>query len=77
VARIYWLDLFTGTTWKEFLAAGGEVSGFRERRWKTCPAGQPIIRDYPIVTGGQPLAFNQRDGCVGGYVSERTAGQCN
>jgi hypothetical protein len=33
--RNYWLDLFTGTTWKEFLDAGGEVSGFRESRWKT------------------------------------------
>jgi predicted RNA-binding protein len=35
VGRTYWLDLFTGTTWEEFLAAGGEVSGFRESRWKT------------------------------------------
>lgn len=26
--RTYWLDLFTGTTWKEFLDAGGEVSVF-------------------------------------------------
>src|SRR5687768_11163217 len=33
--RNYWLDLFTGTTWQEFLAAGGNVSGFRESRWKT------------------------------------------
>src|SRR2546429_2742256 len=31
----YWLDLFTGTTWREFLDAGAEVSGFREGRWKT------------------------------------------
>ena len=31
----YWLDLFTGTTWQEFLDAGAEVSGFRESRWKT------------------------------------------
>jgi predicted RNA-binding protein len=31
----YWLDLFTGATWQEFLDAGGEVSGFRERRWRT------------------------------------------
>ena len=31
----YWLDLFTGTTWKEFLDAGAKLSGFRERRWKT------------------------------------------
>jgi hypothetical protein len=41
VARTYWLDLFTGTTWKEFLAAGGEVSGFRERRWKTVQQMKP------------------------------------
>jgi hypothetical protein len=33
--RNYWLDLFTGTTWQEFLDAGGSVTGFRERRWKT------------------------------------------
>jgi len=31
-ARAYWLDLFTGTTWAEFLAAGGVVSGFRPNR---------------------------------------------
>ena len=33
--RNYWLDLFTGTTWREFLDAGGEVSSFRKSRWKT------------------------------------------
>lgn len=33
-SRTYWLDLFTGSTWKEFLDAGGAVSGFRESRWK-------------------------------------------
>lgn len=27
----YWLDLFTGTTWKEFRDSGATVSGFRER----------------------------------------------
>lgn len=27
----YWLDLFTGTTWKEFLEAGATVAGFRHR----------------------------------------------
>ena len=27
----YWLDLFTGKTWQEFLDAGGEVTGFRKR----------------------------------------------
>ena len=33
--RNYWLDLFTGVTWNEFKDAGGNVSGFRESRWKT------------------------------------------
>lgn len=31
----YWLDLFTGKTWQEFLDGGGMVSGFRQGRWKT------------------------------------------
>jgi hypothetical protein len=29
---VYWLDLFTGTTWEEFRKAGANVSGFRYRR---------------------------------------------
>lgn len=33
--RNYWLDLFTGATWKEFKAAGGNIAGFRKSRWKT------------------------------------------
>jgi hypothetical protein len=33
--RSYWLDLFTWTTWQEFLKAGGTVSGFRASRWGT------------------------------------------
>jgi predicted RNA-binding protein len=33
--RAYWLDLFTGVTWEEFLSAGAKVSGFRETRWST------------------------------------------
>jgi hypothetical protein len=37
----YWLDLFTGTTWKEFFDAGAKVSGFRERRWKSVQAIKP------------------------------------
>src|SRR5215208_1584502 len=40
-ARSYWLDLFTGTTWQEFLHAGATVSGFRERRWKTLQQVKP------------------------------------
>ncbi len=31
--RNYWLDLFTGTMWQEFLHAGAEVTGFGESRW--------------------------------------------
>jgi len=30
----YWLDLFTGTTWREFLEAGANISGFRENQQK-------------------------------------------
>ncbi len=37
----YWLDLFTGTTWDEFLAHGANVSGFRERRRRTAEQIQP------------------------------------
>jgi len=32
MSRTYWLDLFTGKTWEEFLKNGGQVSGFRARR---------------------------------------------
>jgi len=39
--RSYWLDLFTGSTWQEFLDARGEVSGFRERRWRTVQQLKP------------------------------------
>jgi predicted RNA-binding protein len=49
--REYWLDLFTGTTWQEFLAAGGKVSGFPESRWTTVRQVRP--GDYLLcyVTG--------------------------
>lgn len=39
--RNYWLDLFTGTTWADFLKAGGQISGFREGRWKTVQQMKP------------------------------------
>jgi hypothetical protein len=32
----YWLNLFTGKTWREFQAAGAKTSGFRERVWNRC-----------------------------------------
>lgn len=37
----YWLDLFTGTTWQEFQAAGSKVTGFRERNWKRASTVKP------------------------------------
>lgn len=39
--RTYWFDLFTGTTWEEFLKAGANVSGFREGRWTTVQKLKP------------------------------------
>ena len=36
----YWLDLFTGTTWNEFLKAGGTISGFRESKRGVCRSVQ-------------------------------------
>jgi hypothetical protein len=33
MTRSYWLTLFTVETWNEFLAHGGDVAGFSERRW--------------------------------------------
>jgi hypothetical protein len=39
--RNYWLDLFSGTTWEEFNKAGGNISGFRESRWKTVQQMRP------------------------------------
>jgi hypothetical protein len=58
VARTCWLDLFTGTTWKEFLAAGGEVSGFRERRWKTVQQMEP--GDYLLCYLDRYLPVDRR-----------------
>jgi predicted RNA-binding protein len=44
--RNYWIDLFTGTSWQEFIKAGGKISGFRESRWSTVQKIQP--GDYLI-----------------------------
>jgi hypothetical protein len=37
----YWLDLFTGTTWREFREAGANISGFRGRQAKIAKRVQP------------------------------------
>ena len=39
--RNYWLDLFTGKTWEEFLNAGGATSGFRTRMIKAARKVHP------------------------------------
>ncbi|MBI5237259.1 MAG: EVE domain-containing protein [Deltaproteobacteria bacterium] len=44
--RKYWLDLFTGKTWEEFLKNGASVSGFRKRRRNIAETIQP--GDYLI-----------------------------
>jgi len=31
--RDFWVVLFTGSTWEEFLKAGGKTMGFRDTRW--------------------------------------------
>lgn len=46
MGRKYWLDLFTGKTWEEFLKNGANVSGFREGRKKVAEKIQ--IGDYLI-----------------------------
>lgn len=46
--RTYWLDLFTGVTWKEFIDAGASVTGFRDT--STAP-----LRTKRLV-GGPPKA---------------------
>ena len=47
----YWLDLFTGTTWHEFLEADGEVSGFRRSRWSTVKKIKPGDKLLCYLTG--------------------------
>lgn len=39
--RTYWLDLFSAKTWQEFLDAGANVTGFREKRWATVRQVKP------------------------------------
>ncbi len=51
MSNVYWLDLFTGKTWGEFLKAGGKISGFRESRWKTVKRIKPGDRFLCYLTG--------------------------
>jgi hypothetical protein len=60
-SRSYWLDLFTGRTWKELLDAGGKVSGFEESRWKTIQKIKPgdylsYLTAIPLFIGSLEVA---------------------
>ena len=40
-SRSYWLDLFSPSTWEEFVESSMDVSGFRENRWATVQRMKP------------------------------------
>lgn len=40
-SRNYWVNLFTGTTWEEFVSNGAAVTGFRSGRTKTASLIRP------------------------------------
>ncbi|MDD1748639.1 MAG: EVE domain-containing protein [Methanothrix sp.] len=56
MSRNYWLDLYTGKTWEEFLASGGDVCAFRKSRKKIASRIHP--GDYLVcyLTGISRLA---------------------
>lgn len=47
----YWLDLFTGTTWREFREAGANISGFRGRQATIAKRVQPGVIFLCYLTG--------------------------
>lgn len=47
----YWIDLFTGTTWREFRAAGASTSGFSEKKAHQVQRVQPGDVLLCYVTG--------------------------
>lgn len=51
MATNYWLDLFSGETWDEFLAHGCTVSGFRASQKKTAEKIKPGDRLLCYVVG--------------------------
>jgi hypothetical protein len=51
MATTYWLDLFTGETWDEFVANGARVSGHRESLRKDAEKVQPGDHFLCYVTG--------------------------
>lgn len=51
----YWLNLFTGTTWDEFLKAGADISGFRKSRWTAVKRIKSGDRLICYITGASRL----------------------
>jgi hypothetical protein len=47
----YWLNLFTGKTWEEFLQQGATITGFRETRKKTAENVKPGDFFLCYITG--------------------------
>lgn len=39
--RNYWIQLFSVSTWKQFIGAGSSVTGFRKSRWSSVCKIQP------------------------------------
>jgi len=49
--RRYWLDLFTGNTWEEFIKSEATVTGFRKRRHKLAKHIKPGDYFLCYITG--------------------------
>ena len=45
-SRSYWLNLFTGVTWQQFVDAGADVTGFRVSKWSQ--AQKIAVGDYML-----------------------------
>src|SRR5207247_4426211 len=41
IQMTYWLNLFTGKTWREFQAAGAKATGFRDHVWSRSKGIKP------------------------------------
>lgn len=47
----YWLNLYTWRTWQEFINAGANVTGFRDRRWRMVQRIKPGDKFLCYMTG--------------------------
>lgn len=62
-ARTHWIQVFSEDTWREFLEAGGAVTGFREKRW-------PVIQN--IEVGDLLLCYVSRVSCWVGILEVKS-----